>query len=68
MSAKNGARRVRVVAKGPILVEGPVDVERSDGTTLHCDRFQVAICACGFSTTPPLCDASHRRILRRRRD
>ncbi|AUH68661.1 MULTISPECIES: CDGSH iron-sulfur domain-containing protein [Gordonia] len=57
----DGRRRVRVVPKGPILVEGPVDVQRPDGSVLHCDRFQVAVCACGFSATPPLCDASHRR-------
>ncbi|WP_425489507.1 hypothetical protein [Gordonia humi] len=29
---------------------------------MHCDRFQVAICACGCSGTPPLCDATHRRL------
>ncbi|MDR2281166.1 MAG: CDGSH iron-sulfur domain-containing protein [Gordonia sp. (in: high G+C Gram-positive bacteria)] len=58
------ARRVRVVPKGPILIEGPVNVERPDGSTLHCDRFRVAICACGLSATAPLCDASHSRRLK----
>ncbi|WP_420039599.1 CDGSH iron-sulfur domain-containing protein [Gordonia sp. MP11Mi] len=62
----DGPRRVRVVKKGPILVEGPVDVERPDGSLVHCDRFQVAICACGLSANAPLCDASHRRLLRPR--
>ncbi|MFC6465962.1 CDGSH iron-sulfur domain-containing protein [Gordonia humi] len=55
-------RRVRVIPKGPVMVEGPVDIERPDGSTMHCDRFQVAICACGCSGTPPLCDATHRRL------
>lgn len=64
MTKHDGARRVRVVPKGPILVEGPVDLECPDGSTLHCDRFKVAICACGLSATAPLCDASHRRRLK----
>ncbi|AUN41472.1 CDGSH iron-sulfur domain-containing protein [Tsukamurella tyrosinosolvens] len=54
-------RRVRVVPGGPILVEGPVDVLGADGTTRTCDRFVVALCACGGSRIPPLCDSSHRR-------
>ncbi|QRY61295.1 CDGSH iron-sulfur domain-containing protein [Gordonia sp. PDNC005] len=57
------ARRVRVVPKGPILVDGPVEVECPDGSVVRCDRFKVAICACGLSATAPLCDASHRRRL-----
>ncbi|MCF8589222.1 CDGSH iron-sulfur domain-containing protein [Gordonia liuliyuniae] len=60
-------RRIRVIKKGPILVDGPVDIEGPDGSLVHCDRFQVAICACGLSANAPLCDASHRRLLRPRR-
>ncbi|WP_245551680.1 CDGSH iron-sulfur domain-containing protein [Gordonia hirsuta] len=52
-------RVVRVVRGGPILVEGPVQIQYGS-TTVTCDRFQVAICACGRSRTPPLCDTSHR--------
>ncbi|WP_274378035.1 CDGSH iron-sulfur domain-containing protein [Gordonia neofelifaecis] len=48
------------------MIEGPVDVEAPDGSTVHCGRFQVALCACGLSRTAPLCDASHRRRLRHR--
>ena len=56
-------RRVRVVRHGPVLVAGPVRIETSDGV-VESDRFQVAICACGRSTTYPLCDTSHRRCRR----
>jgi CDGSH-type Zn-finger protein len=59
--------RVRIVPGGPLLVEGPVDIDGGDGTTVHCDRFVVAICACRRSKRYPLCDTSHRRKQRRKR-
>ncbi|MFF2721292.1 CDGSH iron-sulfur domain-containing protein [Streptomyces sp. NPDC058011] len=46
--------------EGPILVEGPVEVESADGTTTRSDRFLVAICTCRRSRTYPWCDTSHR--------
>ncbi|MEU0306503.1 CDGSH iron-sulfur domain-containing protein [Streptomyces cyaneofuscatus] len=53
-------RRVTVNREGPILVEGPVEVESADGTTARSDRFLVAICTCRRSRTYPWCDTSHR--------
>ncbi|WAJ44934.1 CDGSH iron-sulfur domain-containing protein [Mycobacterium sp. Aquia_216] len=53
--------RVRVVPKGPILVQGPVRIEVDDGAVVESDRFMVAICTCGRSREFPLCDTSHRR-------
>ena len=67
MSPASERRHARVVPGGPILVEGPLDVETADGAVVHCDRFLVALCACGSSSIAPLCDGSHRRKLRRRR-
>lgn len=58
-------RRVRIVPKGPIMVEGPVCIEMPDGSTVESDRFMVAICACKRSKTYPLCDTSHRGKARR---
>ena len=58
-------RRVRIVPKGPIMVEGPVCIEMPDGSTVESDRFMVAVCACKRSKTYPLCDTSHRRKARR---
>lgn len=58
-------RRVRIVPKGPIMVEGPVCIEMPDGTTVESDRFMVAICACKRSKSYPLCDTSHRKKVRR---
>jgi CDGSH-type Zn-finger protein len=59
-------RLVRVVPCGPVMVQGPVRIEVSDGTVVESDRFMAAICACRKSKTYPLCDTSHRR--RRRTD
>lgn len=52
---------MRIVPKGPVMVEGPVCIEMPDGTTVDSDRFMVAICMCKRSKTYPLCDTSHRR-------
>ncbi|MFE5394062.1 CDGSH iron-sulfur domain-containing protein [Streptomyces sp. NPDC056568] len=54
------ARRVKVQRRGPLLVEGPVEVELEDGTTVSSDRFQVALCTCRRSRRFPWCDTSHR--------
>ena len=54
------ARRVKVQRRGPLLVEGPVEVELEDGTTVSSDRFRVALCTCRRSRRYPWCDTSHR--------
>ncbi|MFE0205958.1 CDGSH iron-sulfur domain-containing protein [Streptomyces sp. NPDC058985] len=54
------ARRVKVQRRGPLLVEGPVEVEMEDGTTVFSDRFRVALCTCRRSRRFPWCDTSHR--------
>lgn len=58
------ARVVRVVPGGPMLVEGPVDVETPDGARVCSDRFMVAVCLCRRSKNYPMCDTSHRRKVR----
>ncbi|MWA04126.1 CDGSH iron-sulfur domain-containing protein [Actinomadura sp. LD22] len=57
--------RVRLDPYGPVLVEGPVEIEMPDGTTVSSDRFMVALCACRRSRRYPFCDTSHRRKPRR---
>ncbi|MER5359964.1 CDGSH iron-sulfur domain-containing protein [Streptomyces sp. NPDC002785] len=59
-------RRVTLTDRGPLLVEGPVEVTGADGTTVASDRFVVAICTCGRSRIHPWCDTSHRRRTGRR--
>jgi CDGSH-type Zn-finger protein len=54
-----------VIADGPVLVEGPVELTGADGRTVTADRFLVAVCTCRRSKRYPLCDTSHRRRVRR---
>jgi CDGSH-type Zn-finger protein len=53
-----------VVQGGPVLIDGPVNVELPDGSVVSSDRFVVALCVCRRSRTYPLCDTSHRRKCR----
>ncbi|GAB3648740.1 CDGSH iron-sulfur domain-containing protein [Streptomyces sparsus] len=65
-AAKAGrARRVTVEPEGPVLVEGPVEVELADGGIARSDRFVVALCTCRRSRRYPWCDTSHRRRTRK---
>lgn len=50
-----------MVEGGPVLVEGPVELELDDGTLVRSERFVVAVCACRRSKKYPICDTSHRR-------
>ncbi|WNI14888.1 CDGSH iron-sulfur domain-containing protein [Actinacidiphila sp. ITFR-21] len=59
-NAADRPRRVTVERDGPILVEGPVEVLRDDGTVAVSDRFVVAVCTCRRSRAYPWCDTSHR--------
>ncbi|MFH8349933.1 CDGSH iron-sulfur domain-containing protein [Streptomyces sp. NPDC018045] len=54
------ARRVVQDPGGPVLIEGPVEVELDDGTTARSDRPFVALCMCRRSRSFPWCDTSHR--------
>ncbi len=56
--------RVTLVEGGPILVEGPVELETPDGEIVRSERPVVAICACRRSKRYPFCDTSHRRKVR----
>jgi CDGSH-type Zn-finger protein len=67
-SAGRDARRITVVAGGPILVEGPVEIHTPDGAVVGSDRFVVAICACRRSKRFPFCDTSHRTRVRHQQD
>ena len=53
-----------VVPGGPLLVEGPVEVELPDGSVVRSDRPVVALCTCRRSRRQPWCDTSHRTRVR----
>jgi CDGSH-type Zn-finger protein len=55
---------VTPVPGGPMLVEGPVEVQMPDGTLVRSDRPVVALCTCRRSRRQPWCDTSHRTRVR----
>jgi CDGSH-type Zn-finger protein/uncharacterized Fe-S cluster protein YjdI len=46
-------------SNGSILVEGPVEIQSSDGRILFRGE-KVSLCRCGGSQTKPFCDGSHK--------
>ncbi|MFJ1756949.1 CDGSH iron-sulfur domain-containing protein [Kitasatospora sp. NPDC088134] len=64
MSGTDRPPRVLLPERGPLLIDGPVDLVLPDGTELHCERPVVAVCTCRRSRHYPLCDTSHRRHTR----
>jgi len=55
---------VRITDDGPVLLEGPVEVELPDGRRVVSSRPVTALCVCGSSKRYPFCDTSHRRRVR----
>ncbi|MDR0650920.1 MAG: CDGSH iron-sulfur domain-containing protein [Candidatus Peribacteria bacterium] len=46
--------------KGPLFVQGNIEVESSDGESYPV-RNRQTLCRCGASNNMPFCDASHLR-------
>lgn len=69
MAGMTSSREPRVVltGEGPVLVEGPLQVELPDGSVVRSERPVVALCACRRSKRYPFCDTSHRQKVRARR-
>ncbi|WP_433802498.1 CDGSH iron-sulfur domain-containing protein [Actinomycetospora sp. CA-084318] len=59
--------RVTLTDGGPMLVEGPVELETPDGEIVRSERPVVAVCTCRRSKRFPFCDTSHRRKVRQTR-
>lgn len=59
--------RVTLIDDGPVLVDGPVEIQLADGTTVRSDRPVNALCVCRRSRIYPFCDTSHRRRVRTRK-
>ncbi len=54
--------RIRLRKDGPILLDGPLEIDDHDGTVQQNDAGTVALCRCGASTKRPLCDGTHRTV------
>jgi CDGSH-type Zn-finger protein/uncharacterized Fe-S cluster protein YjdI len=55
--AGGGRLRIRVADDGPLLVDGPLALEGTDGRTSRGSSG--ALCRCGRSGSKPFCDGSH---------
>ncbi|MEV6898870.1 CDGSH iron-sulfur domain-containing protein [Amycolatopsis sp. NPDC051372] len=64
VAEEGGYRRARLVPGGPLLVDGPIELQAPDGDVVRSDRFVVAVCTCRRSKRFPLCDTSHRKRVR----
>lgn len=51
--------KIRTVANGPLLVEGPVTVQGANGAVKEGARF--VLCRCGLSFNRPFCDGTHHK-------
>jgi CDGSH-type Zn-finger protein len=49
---------IKVLDKGPLLVQGPVVVTDAEGNRFET-KEQYALCRCGASKNKPFCDGSH---------
>lgn len=65
---KRSVTRVTMGTEGPVLIEGPVEIELPDGQMASSERVVVALCTCRRSRVYPWCDASHRDRTRSQRD
>ncbi|MGH2584540.1 MAG: CDGSH iron-sulfur domain-containing protein [Dehalococcoidia bacterium] len=52
---------VRVVANGPLVLRGDIEIRAGDGETIRRDT-RVTLCRCGRSSNKPFCDNTHRLI------
>ncbi len=53
--------KVEVLANGPLLVHGQLEVKGSDGN-VETKKRTTAFCRCGASTNKPYCDGTHNKI------
>lgn len=55
------AGKVTVLANGPYLIDGEVEIIDSQGN-LITSSGKAALCRCGASAKKPFCDGTHRKI------
>ena len=56
--ASSTAIKIRVVNNGPYIIEGPTEIVTADNRVMKT-ATRTALCACGRTSSLPLCDGSH---------
>jgi CDGSH-type Zn-finger protein/uncharacterized Fe-S cluster protein YjdI len=57
---KQVGNEIKVLAHGPVMVLGQVELQAADGTVIQGGKF--ALCRCGGSSNKPFCDGSHKAL------
>jgi CDGSH-type Zn-finger protein len=53
---------IQISKNGPLLIKEEVKVvDMATGKEVTIEKFPIALCRCGQSTTKPFCDGSHSR-------
>lgn len=55
-------RQTVVCPGGPMLLRGFSSFADHEGVVHEVVRPVVAVCRCGFSSVPPWCDSTHKRL------
>jgi CDGSH-type Zn-finger protein len=58
--------RLVAVPRGPLVIkhDEPIEIVAPDGSVLSFEAGRkIRLCRCGASSTRPLCDGSHNRIV-----
>ena len=50
--------KITALANGPLMVEGQINVTKSDGTH-ETKEGKTFLCRCGHSSNKPYCDGMH---------
>lgn len=50
---------IRAYPDGPLLVRGEFELLDENGDPVPANRRTIALCRCGRSAIPPLCDGTH---------
>jgi CDGSH-type Zn-finger protein len=59
---------IRAYPDGPLLVRGEFELLDENGDPIPAERRTIALCRCGRSAIPPLCDGTHTLPLKRTRE
>ena len=59
--AMSEGTKVEVLANGPLLVHGQLEITGSDGQK-ETKKRTTAFCRCGASANKPYCDGQHNQI------
>jgi hypothetical protein len=59
MEDQSNEAKIQVMANGPLLVKGNLDITHSDGGNEKAHN-PVAFCRCGHSQNKPFCDGNHK--------